>query len=408
NARLRLGMPLSQAQAQLDERYRQLAQIYPATNVGLGVRLLSMPDAATRGSRPVLLLLLSAVGAIVVIACANIAGVVLARGWVRLREMAVRAALGASRGRLVRQVLTESASLGLLGGIGGTMAAIIGVRLLTCFFPYSVVSRPFEADGRVFGFTFLISVVCGLLFGIAPATRVGRWALAPALARAGRGTLGRDGTRRLGRILVASQFALTVALCADALLLLRSALLLQDMPRGLDLDHVLTMQIWLPVTKYPEGRDVSQFFENVLDRVARVPDVESASLINFLPLAPQSTGVSFNPDDRTNDADRQSLFARYSVVDPRYFRTMRIPILTGRTFADTDMDEARGVVLISASLARRLWPNMNPMGRQIHPQFPRQRNFWDAQSRNLPLTVIGIVGDVRGEGPHLGGRGAAV
>jgi putative ABC transport system permease protein len=398
-ARLKPGVTLQQAQAQLDTTYRSLAQAYPDTNATLGARIYSMPDASRRGSRPVLLLLMAAVGAVLLVACANIAGVMLARASVRQREMAVRAALGAGRAHLVRQVLTESVLLAMLGGTSGTLLAVWGAGFMNRWLPYSFVSRvhPFEINTTVFSFSVVMSLLCGLLFGVLPAAHAGRGSLTTALVRARRGTLGRNPVRRVGGLLVASELALTLVLSTGALLLVRSALLLQGMSRGLDMENVLTLQLWLPAAKYAERYQIVQFYQQVLERVARVPGVEAASLINFPPLAPQDAGISFDVDGLASSADRPNFF-RYAIVDPDYLRTVRIPVIAGRAFTDTDADEARGVAIISASMARRLWPNTSAIGHTLRPHFPDHRDFWHPLSDNLPWTIVGVVGDVREDG----------
>jgi putative ABC transport system permease protein len=402
---------LEQAQAQLDALYRALEQAYPHSNAALGARILSLPAASRRGSRPVLILLMGAVAAVLFVACTNIAGLLVARASRREREMIVRVALGAGRGRLLRQVLTESMLLALLGGAAGSALAIWGTSLMNRWLPFWVVGRlhPFAIDTNVFGFAIVISLVCGLLFGLTPAMRAGQSSLTDALGGAGRATVGRRAPRPVGRLLVASELALTLVLSTAALLLLRSALFLQNAPRGVDFQHVLTMQIWLPDSKYPEGHQVAQFFHEVVDRVAKVPGVDSASLINFTPLAPQSSAVSFDVDNREGrDPTDRTRSARCSVIDAHYFHTMRIPVVAGRTFTDLDTDETRGVAIVSASLARALWPDSSAVGRQLRPHFPRQRDFWIPFSQNLPLIVIGVVGDVREEGPNLGDRDSNV
>lgn len=409
-ARLNSGVSRDQAQSQMDGLYRRFGQAYPQTNATLGARVISLPEAFTHNSRPVLFLLLSAVGLVLFIACANIANLILARATVRQREMALRTALGAGRARLVRQMLTESLLLALLGGMAGILAAVWGVHVLNNLIPTTVVNRiqDFELDVRVLTFSFAISLLCGLVFGMVPALQSSRVPLNETLKEAARSSTAGTHTRRMGRLFVIAEVALAVVLASGALLLIRSALLLQGMPRGLNLHNVLTMQIWLPHAKYPDGRQVGRFYHDVLQHIERVPGVESASVINFPPLAVQSSGVAFSIDGRAPAEPGERLVARYAVIDPRYFRTMNIPLLSGRAFTDSDADEVHGVAIISASMARRFWPNEDPIGRHIRPQFPQQKDFWVAESQNLPLTIVGVVGDVREEGPVLQGRNDAL
>jgi len=406
-ARLKTGVGLGQAQAQLAERYQELAKAYPATNATLGALVFSIPDAFTRRSRPVLLLLMAAVGTMLLIVCANVANLLLARTAAREKEMALRAALGAGRSRLTRQLLTESVLLGLFGGIAGTLAAVWGIRVLNRVIPFNVVGRmqDFRVDGRVLVFSFALSLLCGIVFGLAPARRLDVRTLNEVLQSAGHGTaISGPHSPRASRLFVVAQLALAVMLSSGALLLIRSALILQDLPRGLNLHNVLTMQIWLPRARYPDSHHVAQFFHDVLEQVEHVPGVESASIINFPPLAPQDTGVDLRIEGRAPTSPDEKLHARYSVIDPQYFRTMQIPLLTGRVFNDGDADEARGVAVVSASMARRFWPNPDPIGRRIQPQFAGPQHFWDADFKNLPLTIVGVVGDIRDDGPALQGR----
>jgi len=215
-----------------------------------------------------------------------------------------------------------------------------------------------------------------------------------ALSESGRSSTGVS-TNRLGNVLVISQMALATVLLTSALLLLQSSLTLQRMPRGLDLKNVLTMKISLPSAKYPQGHQVSRFFDEVVQRIQRLPGIQSASSISFLPMARQGIVYPMRIESRVSSSPDGPLTARYAIVGPDYFETMRIPVLSGREFSKNDADETRGVAIVSASTARLLWPNSDPIGRQIRPDFPRERLFWVPESKNLPLTVVGIVGDVR-------------
>lgn len=183
-----------------------------------------------------------------------------------------------------------------------------------------------------------------------------------------------------------------------SVLLIRSSLVLHGMPRGFNPDDVLTTQIWLPQAKYSNEHQVANFYREVLERIEKLPGVESASAINFPPLAIQYTTVNFTIEGRVPASADEVLNARCSVISAEYFRTMNIPLLSGRPFNDRDADETHGVAIISASMARRFWPDANPIGYRIRPQFTRQKYFWIPESKNLPLTIVGVVGDVRHEG----------
>jgi len=203
---------------------------------------------------------------------------------------------------------------------------------------------------------------------------------------------------RMAGVVVISEVALAVALSCCSVLLIRSSMLLLGMPRGLNPHNVLTMQIWLPRAKYSDAHQVTNFYEEVLRRIQQLPGVESASAINFPPLALQSAAVNLTIEGRAPSSPDEVLNARCSVISPEYFRTMNIPLLSGRTFTDQDANETRGVAIISASMARRFWPDSDPIGYQIRPQFTRQRYFWIPESKNLPLRIVGVVGDVRYDG----------
>jgi putative ABC transport system permease protein len=396
-ARLKPGSTLDQAQSEMDVLYRGLEQEYPQTNSSRGARVIPMSEGFTSDVRPTLLLLLSAVGLVLLIACSNAGNLALARAVGRRREMAVRAALGAGPWRLLRQVLTENLVLALLGGAAGAAVAFWGIRILNDLVPYQAVKRfhDFGLDTRVLAFTLVISLLSGVLFGIAPALWFAR--LKDPLKDAGRSSTGGLRTPRMASLLVISEVALAVALLCSAVVLIRSSLLLHGMPRGFNPHNVLTTQVWLPPAKYSDGRQVANFYHEVLERIEKLPGVESASAVNFPPLARQYTTVSFAIEGRIPSQD-EVLYARCSVIGGEYFRTMNIPLLSGRPFNDRDADETHGVVIISASMARRFWPDSDPIGHKIRLQFTQQRYFWIPESRNLPLTIVGVVGDVRHEG----------
>jgi putative ABC transport system permease protein len=396
-ARLKPGVTLDQAQSEMDVLYRRLEQEYRQTNSFRGARVISMSEGFAGDIRPTLLLLLSAVGLVLLIACANVGNLALARAVARQREMAVRASLGASPWRLLRQVLTENLLLAMLGGTAGTVVAFWGIRILNDLVPYQAVRRlhDFGLDTRVLSFTLVISLLSGVLSSIAPALRFVR--LKDLLKEAGRSSAVGLRTPRMASLLVISEVALAVALLCCAVLLIRSSLLLHGMPRGFNPHNVLTTQVWLPRAKYSDGRQVANFYHEVLERIEKMPGVESASAVNFPPLAVQYTTVNFTVEGHIPSPD-EVLNARCSVISAEYFRTMSIPLLSGRPFNDRDADETHGVAIISASMARRFWPDSDPIGRQIRPQFTRQRYFWIPESKNLPLTIVGVVGDVRHEG----------
>jgi putative ABC transport system permease protein len=400
-ARLRRGIALDQAVSELDSFYRSFDRQDPKTNDSWTASVNSMdpdgwPPYKRAAAFPVVFLLIAAVGLVLIIACTNIASLMLARATFRRKEMAVRGALGAGRLRLVGQMLTESTLLGLTGGVVGILCAIWGIHVLNTYVPNQMLRRidDFRLDIIGLAFSVFVSIVCGLTFGVLPALRSARVPPHQALSECGRSSSGVS-TNRLGNVLVISQMALATLLLTSALLLLQSSLTLQRMPRGLDLNNVLTMKISLSGARYPQGRQVSSFYDEVLQRIQRSPGIQSASLISFLPMARQTIVYPVRIESRVASSPDGALAARYAIVGREYFETMRIPLLSGRGFSSNDVDETRGVAIVSASTARILWPDSDAIGRQIRPDFPRERLFWIPESKNLALTVVGVVGDVR-------------
>ena len=395
-ARLKPGVSIEQAQAAMDSIYSGLEQQYPRRNKDLGVRLIRLEEQWGEQLRPTLLVMLVAVAFVLLIACANAANLLLARASSRQKEMAIRAALGASRFRLIRQLLTESLIIAVLGGAVGLLLAFWGIELLNGLISYSVVNRAedFSLDVTVLGITVVISLLTGMIFGLAPALQSSKVDISLSLKEgAGRGIRG----GRLRNVLVVSEITLAVMLLIGAGLMIRSVIRLQAVDRGLNTDNVLTIQIFLPKAKYPSGGQVSNFYEQVLRRIQALRGVESASVINYPPLGPISPTVPFTIEGTPATADEAPI-AQYAVISAEYFHTMGIPLISGRHFAEQDANENRGVVVINTSMARRFWPNQDPIGKQITPRFPEMKAYWVPESNNLPLTVVGVVGDLKQDG----------
>ena len=394
--RLKPGVSLEQAQAAMDTIYRALEQDSSKSNSGMGVRLVSLPRQWGEQARPALLMLLVSVMLVLLIACANAANLLLARASVRQKEMTIRAALGATRFRLVRQLLTESVLLAMLSGAAGLVLAWWGIKLLNGLISYAVVNRAeeFRLDASVIGFTLAISLLTGIVFGLAPALQSSRVALGESLRERAGGATGTVRGGRVRNLLVVSEITLAVVLLIGAGLMIRSILRLHAVDRGINTDNVLTMQIFLPNAKYPSGIRVASFYQRVLQRVQTVPGVESVSLINYPPLGPISLSVPFDVQGTTSPPADEAPVARYSVISADYFHTMGIPLLSGRQFTERDNDESEGVVVISASMARRFWPHDDAVGKQIKVHFPEMKAYWIPEANNLPLTIVGVVGDV--------------
>ena len=398
--RLKPGVTLHQAQSQLSAVYQELERKYPETNTGWSVLL--VPSAKWNANiRPSLALLLAAAGLVLMIASANIATILVAVSKSRAKELAVRQAVGANRLRLARHLLTESLILAMAGGAVGLVITWYIIEFLDRAIPYTTVRRVghFHLDVRVLLFTLAVSIFTGLAFGLAPSIISSRVDLVSGL----KGTSSSGGTPGAGRrardLLVATEIALTVVLLGTASMVIRGGLRLHLMDRGFDSRNLLIMQVWLPRARYPEKWQVSGFYDRALRRIRNLPGIQSGSVISFPPLDIISPEVEFTVLGRDYSPATPKLRAQYGVVDPDYFRTVKIPVLEGRPFEDSDADETRGVVVLSKALAQSVWPNQSPIGSRIVLSLPQDRElYWIPDSGNLPLSIIGVVGDINREG----------
>jgi putative ABC transport system permease protein len=338
--------------------------------------------------RQALVVFLWAVGFLLLIACANVANLTLARSAAREKEMAIRTALGAGRLRLIRQMLTESALLALLGGAAGLLLARWGVELVTTLNPADFPRiNEVNIDGRVLGFSLLVSLLTGLLFGLAPVWQSPGNSLSETLKEGGRS--GAAVKRSwLRNSLVVSEVALALVLLIGAGLLITSFLRLMQVNIGFDPANVLTMNINLPSSKYPDGRRQTEVLDRILERVSTVPGVRSAGLASTLPFN-GGPATDFEIEGRPPVADWQAPVADIRIVDAHYFRTLAIPLRAGRTFTKSDTFDAPRVMIVNEELARRHWPNENPIGRRV------TMKDWGP-----PLTgeVVGVVSDVKADG----------
>jgi putative ABC transport system permease protein len=383
-ARLKPGLSLDHAQTELDSLARRLELQYPETNAGLGITLVPLRAQITRNIRPALLVLFGATAFVLLIACTNLANLLLARATARQAEMSVRLALGASRMRLVRQLLTESALLGLLGGILGLILAFAGTRLLLHHSPANLPrTNEIVVDGQVLTFTFALSIFTGLIFGLAPALQASKPDLFRTL-RAG-GLAAGHGWQRLRLLLVASELALALVLLIGASLMIRSFFRLQEVNIGLDPLNVLTMNTTLTVDRYPAPRQIA-FYRDVVARISSLPGVRFVGAIDNLPLGGSdvhSFGIvglsAWDPGDEPS--------GEFGVVTPQYFNAIGIPLTKGRYFAEGDGDETPRVAIINDAVADRYWPHEDPLGKKIAIDFERE-----------PREIVGVVGNVR----HLG------
>jgi putative ABC transport system permease protein len=386
-ARLKDGVTVEQAQAELERVEQQLAAEWPNLYTGYTPSVRQLQDFITGDVRPALLALLGAVGFVLLIACANVANLLLVRAAGREKELAVRAALGAGRGRLARLLLVESLLLAFAGAAAGLGLAYLGIRALVAFNPENLPGLSGVAlDWRVLGFTLLLSVVTGLLFGLAPALAAGKMDLNEALKDGARGASGGVRRQRLRNLLVVSEVALALLLLAGGGLALKSFWNLVRVDAGFRAERVLTMDLVLAQERYKENHTRTNFFRQLMARLNALPGVEAAGANRYLPLRDRQYSNPVFIEGRPVPEGQEPV-VQYGGIIGDYFGAMGIPVLGGRDFNEQEMWETGGVVLINESMRRRLWPDEDPLGKRI-------RHGADEKWR----TIIGVVGDVRQRG----------
>ena len=387
-ARLKPGITLPQAQAEMKAIAARLQQQYPEQNTDLGAVVVPLHEQLVGDIRPALLVLLGAVGFVLLIACANVANLLLARAASRQKEIAVRVALGASRLRLIRQFLTESILLAGLGGVVGLLLSLWGVNLLKSFIPENISqAKAITVDARVLIFTFLVSLLTGLVFGLAPATQASNFNLNETLKEGGRDSATGSRGHRIRGLLVVAEVAVALVLLIGAGLLINSFLRLRHVDPGFHTDHLLTMQIALPTQKYPDQARRSAFYTELLRRVESLPGVKSAAVTTNLPLYRQGNSIGITIEGRPEPAPGQALIVATRVVSPHYFQTMGIQLLRGRAFSDQDRADSPAAAIISETMAHRFWPGEDPTGKRLSPGRPESPDDW--------ITVVGVVRDVK-------------
>jgi putative ABC transport system permease protein len=383
--RLKSGVTDAAAQAEMSAIAARLAQQYPEKIAGHGVRLEPLRDVIVGDIGPSLFILLGAVGFVLLIACANVASLLLARVAARGPEIAVRTALGASRLRIVRQLLTESVMLSVCGGAAGLLIASWGVNWLVSLGLDAIPrAREIAVDPRMAGATLLVSVMTGVLFGLAPALEVSGPVHAEALKGSGRASAGVN-RNRLRSALVIGEVALSLVLLIGAGLMIRSFANLNQVDPGFDSARTLTMGVTLLRNKYTDDERVASFYSQLLERAVATPGVESVGAISGLPLSGSSVNLGFTIEGRSPAAREAQPITEYRIVTPRYFESMGIPLLAGRDVAETDTKQTPNVVVINEAFARQHFAGENPLGRHIRLQ---------VQERD-PLLIIGVSGNVR-------------
>jgi putative ABC transport system permease protein len=387
--RLKPGISPEQAQAELTAIGARLEQQYPDENTNRSLRLESALSALVGEIRPMLLILLGAVACVLLIACANVANLLLARATSRHKEMAIRSALGASRVRVIRQLLTESVLLSLCGGAVGLLLAVWWSDLLIAL-GKDDIPRAVQVgiDLRVLGFTLAISLLTGLIFGLAPAFHSSKSELVDALKEGGRGTSEGGRRNKMRSVLVVSELAIAVVLLVCAGLLLQSLWRLRSVNSGLQPENILTFNVGLPEVKYKFDRQ-TQFFIDLKSRLEATPGVQAASTIYPLPLSGDRFSISFEIEGRPM-APKDHPSADFFTTGVGYFRTMGIPIIKGRDFEDRDKHGSTPVVIITETFARQHFPNEDPIGKRIEPGIS---SIEDEDS--MMREIIGIAGDVR-------------
>jgi putative ABC transport system permease protein len=383
-ARMKPGVTLAQAQAEMDTITARLAQQYPATNAGRGANIVRFQEVIVEDLRQWLLVLLGAVGFVLLIACANVANLLLARATARQKEFALRAALGASRGRLICQLLTETVLLWVFAGALGLLMGAWAMDGLAVLSPADLPPGIFLAlDRNVLFFTLGVSILTGLLFGLAPALQFSRPEVNEALKESGRIAGHGAGRGRVRNLLVVSQVALTLVLLIGAGLLLKSFSRILHVNPGFNSDNLLTLEYRLPRNKYPEPHQQWAFHHRVVERVQSLPGVRSAAVIMALPFSGNGGTTSFVALDRPAPESGKEPSAQLNRAHPETFHTLGIPVLRGRGVTEQDAAEAPRVVVINRRLAQQQWPDSDPVGRQI---------------KLLPggevATVVGVAGDI--------------
>jgi putative ABC transport system permease protein len=413
-ARLKPGVDFAQGSASLTRFADDLRRAYPG-NYGHGpeknfdMYMVPVKEQLVRKLRPALFVLLGAVAFVLLIACANVANLLLARASAREKELAIRVALGAGRARLVRQLLTESLILGLAGGFIGLALAYWGVDALRTLAPANTPRMDeVQIDPLVLAFTFGISLLTGLFFGLAPAWHVARTDLRETLNEAGRGTSAAGGTLHLRSWLVVSELALAVLLLVGAGLLIRSFSRLLDVSPGFQTQHLLTMELSLPEKTYPDGAPVQKFYTQLVASMKTVPGIQAAGAVSQMPLDDSySSGSVFFEDTSIPDLPKLPELGNFPYMEidqrtatPEYFQAMEIPLVRGRLLTDADDANAALVAVVDTNFAHRFWPHRDAIGQRVaidavpnvKPAAPRWR------------TIVGVVGHVKHYSLDVEGR----
>ena len=387
-ARLKPGVTIQQAQAEMETIAARLSQQYPEYNTRIGAVVTPLREQVVGDIKPALLVLLGAVGFVLLIACANVANLLLARAAVRQKEIALRLALGASHTRLTRQFLTESVLLALFGGGFGLLLAVAAIGVLKSFVPATVSqAQTIGIDGKVLLFTGFVAVATGMVFGLAPAIQASHFNLNDTLKEGGRDSAASVKGNRLRNLLVVTEVAVSFLLLIGAGLLINSFFHLRNLDPGFRADHLLTMKIDLSEVKYPDRERRSAFLDELIRRVRALPGAQAAAIAGNLPLTYNGDSMTIAVEGIPDPPPDQRPDVIYRAVGPGYFSTMGIPLLRGRDLTDQDKAESKYVVVISEKTAQHFWPGQDPVGKRLKA---------GSSTSNVPWReVIGVVKDVR-------------
>jgi putative ABC transport system permease protein len=388
-ARLAPGVTLEQARAEMTTIARRLEQQYPEADTGTTANVNLMQEQLVDNIRPALLMLFGAVGFVLLIACTNVANLLLARATARQREIAVRTALGASRWRIIRLLLTESVLLALAGAVVGLILAVAAMGPLLRLAGTSIpATADVRLDAGVLAFTTVLAIFSGILFGLAPAIHMGTLDIRAALNETDRGVAGRRALRMRGALVV-TEVAVAMILLVGAGLLLRSFDRLSNVTPGFAVDHLLIADLPVSPNAHPQPAERMAFFDTVLQRISALPGVDSAGATSFLPVSGAGSIIHFNIQDRPPKSPSEFVMANYRVVSPSYLKLLQVPLLQGRWMTDADNREnAPVVVVINQSMANTYFPNESPLGKYLQ--------LGTEPDKTVPwMQVIGVVGDVK-------------
>lgn len=386
-ARLKPGVTVEQAQAEMKVITSRLEQEHPESNTDQGARVVSITEDTIGSIRPTLLMIFGAVIFVLLVACVNVANLLLARSTARHKEITIRSALGAGRSHLIRQLLTESLILSVVGGALGLIFAMWGVSIIESFVSRTnPMFNDIAIDMRCLGFTFVVSILTGLLFGLAPALQISKPDLTESLKEGGRASGPSASRNRLRSALVISEIAMTMVLLICAGLLIQTVMRLNRVSTGFNHENILTMNVGLPGIKYPQPANIISFYKQATDRIATLPGVKAAGLTSVLPLSGNFDGRGLAVEDHPKPRGEEISVDLY-VTTPGYLQAMEIRLLKGRLIGEQDTVDSMKIALINRNMAEQLWGEEDPLGKRIKfPGSERNPQPW--------RTIVGVVEDV--------------